>query len=249
MPNRHSLEIPRPDPGPAIFPRWLFERPCSLFVYGPSRPLVNLALFAFAHYTNPEFHWVEIGARSEPRPPCDPVRLGWIPESRLWRVDQPDVLRPNDAVAELPLAGLISPDEPVESLRQFVEFLRLPDQSQQLIASHLPNGHPGVVAVSDIDRVEGTFSSTDVDSILAVHRDAGFSVMVGNRGAPGPGRDVFDFVFRLQGDDDRSDEWKKNQLVCEKGISSGPLRELRPVHLQEVPMLFEVISKARPMPW
>lgn len=249
VPDRRYSDSPRPIMGPAIFPRRLFERPSSVLVYGPSRPLVNLTLYALAHHTNPEFHWVEVGAIPQPPTVSEPVQLGWIPDSRLWLVDRSNTLRPNDAAAALPLGELISPDEPPESLRQFVDFLRLPDQAQRLIAAQTPNGSPGVVAVPDTDRLEGTFSASEVDSLLAVHREAGLSVMVGHRGSPGSGRDVFDFVFRLQGRDERPDGWKKNQLVCEKGITSGPLRDLQPIHLEYVPILFEVISKARPIPW
>jgi len=237
----------RPEPGSAVFPTQLFGTPNHVFVYGPSRPLVNLTIFALASNTNPEFHWVEIGSRNEPRMPCDPIRLGWIPPDRLWLVDVPEALRPSDPASRASLAGVIRPDEPVDSLRQFVEFLRLPDTSQRIIASQVPNGHPGVVVVTNAHRADSVFSADQVPSILEVHRNAGISVMVGYGAAPGPQRDLFDFVFRIQGEDKFAQDWKTNQLVCEKGISSGPLRDLRAIPLPQIPILADVVSRARPV--
>jgi len=229
-----------------VFPARLFDRPGSVFVYGPSRPLVNLTMFAFAAAMNPDFHWVEIGRLTEPRTPCDPVRLGWIPGHRLWLVDPPDSLRPNDAAANLRLHSLIRSDEAPESLHLFTEFLRLPDLSQRILASQAPNGRPNVVAVANAQRVETVYSTAHIPKILSVHRSAGFSVLVGFGDSPGPGRDVFDFVFRLQGVDVETADWKHNQLVCERGISSGSLRDGHPVRLDQIPLLAEVLSRARP---
>lgn len=240
-PSRHATwldELP-------IFPAWLFRRPHTVLVYGPSRSLVNLTLFALASHANPEFHWVEIGGRPDERSPSDPIRLGWIPSDRLWFVRTPDSLRPNREAESLPLSQLISSEEPPESLDHFAEFLRLPELSQRIIAAQSPNGRPGVVAVTNVDRVEDAVSADRVPSILEVHRNSGFSVMVGAGDSAGPGRNVFDFVFRLQGKDEQAGDWKHHHLVCEKGISSGPLRNRLPVRLDQIPLLAEVLSKAR----
>ena len=231
---------------PPVFPTRLFDRPRSVLVSGTSRPLVNLTLFALASATNPDFHWVEIGSPSEPRTPCDPIRLGWIPENRLWVVDPPRSLRPDDASASIPLHEMIRSDEPPDSIRHLTEFLRLPDLSQRILSSHTPNGRPGVVAVTNAQRVEEAFSAERVAPVLAVHSQAGFSVMVGSAKPAGRGRELFDFVFRLQGHDVEIADWKHNELVCERGISSGPLRELRPLRLDQIPLLAEVLSRARP---
>jgi len=222
------------------------DHPGSVFVYGASRPLVSLTVFAFASAMNPDFHWVEIGRRSEPRTPCDPVHLGWLPNHRLRLVDPPDSLRPNNAAASLPLDGMIRSDESPESLQLFTEFLRLPDLSQRILASRKPTERPNVVAVTNAQRMESVYSAAHVPTILSVHRSAGFSVVVGFDVSPGPGRDVFDFVFRLQGVDVETADWKHNHLVCERGISSGPLSDRHPVRLDEIPLLAGVLSRAHP---
>lgn len=213
-----------------------------MFVYGRPRTLVNLVLFALAEATNPEFQWVEIGMPEEGRPPLDPAALGWVPKGRLWVVEHPDSLRPDDLSANRALFGLIRSDEPPEALAQVAEFIRLPDVSQRILASRPPDGQPGAVAVVNAHRVMSTFSADRVPSILEVHRNAGFSVLVGYTESAGPGKALFDFVFRLDGDG--ATDWKNALLVCEKGIASGPLRDGRPVHLEEIPILAELLSRA-----
>jgi len=233
------------DPASPTFPARLFEQPAMVFVYGPSSALVNLTLFALASHANPEFHWVEIGALTKERVPCDPVRLGWIPENRVWRVDRPDSFGPDQRSAAVPLSGMIRSDEPSDAVSHFTEFLRLPDTSQQILTSGSGVGKPGVVAVTNADRVEGTFPASIVPAILEVHRRSGFSVMIGYGEKVSPERSLFDFVFRLQGDDHFDGGWKNVELVCEKGVASGPLRVGHAVRIGEIPLLSEIISRAR----
>lgn len=225
-----------------LFPDHLFARPNSVFVYGAARSLVNLTVFALAEATNPNFQWVDIGVPEEERPPLDPVGMGWIPGERVWVVDRPDTLRPDDLSANLALFGLIRSDEPPATLVQVAEFLRLPELSQRILASRVPDGHPGVVAVLNSHRVMAAFSPNRVPSILNVHLQAGFSVIVGYTETAGPGRNAFDFVFRLEGIG--SEDWRTTHLVCEKGITSGPLRDGRAVTLRDIPLLEHVMSRA-----
>jgi hypothetical protein len=230
------------DAAAPIFPEHLFDRPSSVFVYGPSRPLVNLTLFAFAEATTPLFQWVDIGVPGEDRTVFDPVRLGWIPEDRLWPVDRPDGLRPDDLSANVALFSLIRSDEPPANLVRLTEFLRLPETSQRILATRPLDGRPGALAVTNAHRVMAIFPANRIPPILSVHRDAGFSVLVGYAETPGPGRNLFDFVFRL--DCEHIGDWKKGHLVCEKGITSGPLRDARPVLLEAIPMIADVLSRA-----
>jgi hypothetical protein len=231
-----------PDESATLFPSELFDRANSVFIYGPSRPLVNLALYAFAQATTPDFQWLDIGVPGEERTAFDPVRLGWISGERLWKVERPDALRPNDLTANLPISSLIRSDEAPAALTHLSEFLRLPDTSQRILATRPNDGRPGALAVANAHRVMAAFSPERVAPILAVHRNAGFSVFVGYSEAAGPGRNFFDFVFRL--DCKHIAEWRKGHLVCEKGIDSGPLRDSRPVPLGAVPMLVDVLSRA-----
>lgn len=225
-----------------MFPVALFEHANSVFVYGPCRPLVNLTLYALAEATNPGFHWLDIGVPGEQRLPTDPVKLGWVPEERLWLVDHPDQLRPNDLTANLALYGLIRSDEPPDSLVQISEFLRLPDLSQRILAYRPEDGRPGVLAVTNAHRAIAIYKTARISPLLGVHTRAGFSVYVGYSDEPGPGRKVFDYVFRLECE--HLNEWQSGRLVCEKGISNGPLAEERAVPLPEIGLLARVFARA-----
>jgi hypothetical protein len=244
VPPRRTSASAEPDPSEeiSIFPSHLFDRPRSVLIYGPSRPLVNLTLFAFAEAITPQFHWLDIGVPGEERPPVDPVQLGWIPEDRLWQVERPDALRPDDLTANLALFGLIRSDEPPATLTQIIEFLRLPDTSQRILSTRPNDGRPGALAVTNAHRVIAAYPANRVPPILAVHLNAGFSVLVGFADVAGPGRAFFDFVFRL--DCQNVADWPTGHLICEKGITSGPLRDARPVALSEIPMLSDVLSRA-----
>ena len=231
--------------GALLFPSTLFQQPHSVLVFGPSRRLVRLTLFAFASWTNPEFHWVEFSPPTTDRTPCDPVRLGWIPGDRLWLVHSPDELEANAASPTVALSKVISAEESPEERNRLLQFLRLPEMSQRIIASQTPNGHPGVVAVSEVHQATDSFTPNQVVSLLSLHQDLGFSVMIGHYNPPGPGRNLFDFVFRLQGGGESLEDWKRYQLICEKGIVAGPLRGRRAVPLEDIPTLFEILSRAR----
>ena len=226
----------------SIFPGHLFDRPNSVLVFGPSRPLVNLTLYALAEATTPDFQWLDIGVPGEERPAVDPIQLGWIPEDRLWLVERPEALRPDDLTANLALFGLIRSDEPPATLTQITEFLRLPETSQRILALRPNDGRPGALAVTNAHRVMAVYPPNRVPPILALHIHAGYSVLVGYADSAGPGRSAFDFVFHLDGADVR--EWRKSHLVCEKGITTGPLRDGRPVALEEIPVLADVLESA-----
>jgi hypothetical protein len=225
-----------------MFPSDLFDRPNAVFVYGPSRPLVTLTLFALAEATTPEFHWLDIGVPGEARTAFDPVHLGWIPAERLWKIERPDALRPDDLTTNRALFNLIRSDDPPAALNQLSEFLRLPDTSQRILATRPSDGRPGALAVTNAHRMMAAFPTNRVPPILMVHRNAGFSLFVGFSDAAGPGRSSFDFVFRL--DCEHIGAWKTGHLVCEKGITVGPLRDARPVALDAVPLLADVLARA-----
>jgi len=227
-----------------VFPPRLFEQPNSVFVYGPSRPVVNMTVFAFASVTNPEFHWVELGAVTGGRDRLDPVQLGWIPPDRLWIVGEPDAFRRPTTSGMDRLSDMIHSDEPPDSLDQLAEFLKLPDRSQEVFTFRSSGGRPGVVAVTDVHHLQGELSARRISSVLSVHLNAGVSVIVGNGTTSGTLRDLFGFVFRVLGPEDAPSEWKDHRLVCEKGITSGPLGGLRPMSYEAIPLLREVFQRA-----
>lgn len=230
-------------PSTQLPPR-LFERPTSVFVYGPSRPMVNLALFALAEATTPQFQWLDILPPGEERPTDDPVRLGWVRDDQLWVVETACEFQPDPLSADPPVFSLIRSDEPPTTVTELREFVRLPETSQRILATPPPSNGPGVVAVPNAHRVMAKFPAAQIPSLIHAHHSAGFSVYVGYAEGAGMGRTAFDFVFRLDGE--RPENWRSSRLSCEKGISAGPLRANRAVGLADLPLFASVFSRAFP---
>ena len=225
-----------------VVPLRLFDRPTSVLVYGPSRDLVNLAVFALAEATTPTFQWLDIRVPGETRLALDPVVLGWVAADRLWAVESPGSLQPNDLGATSALFALIRSDEPPATVTQITEFLRLPETSQRILAVPPGDRRPGVVAVPNAHRVMASFSASQVPGILRAHRNSGFSVYAGYAEAAGTGRSAFDFVFRLEGEG--ASAWRTTACVCEQGIRTGPLADGRPVPLGQIPLFARVVERA-----
>ncbi|MCI4329956.1 MAG: hypothetical protein L3J80_03705 [Thermoplasmata archaeon] len=215
-----------------------------MFVYGPSRPLVNLALFALAEATTPQFQWLDICPPGEERQTVDPVRLGWVRDDQLWVVETACAFQSDPLSADPPVFSLIRSDEPAASVAVLREFVKLPETSQRILATPPPSNGPGVVAVPNAHRVMAKFPAAQIPSLIHAHHSAGFSVYVGYAKATGTGRTAFDFVFRLDGE--RPENWRSSRLSCEKGISAGPLRANRAVGLSELPIFASVFSRAFP---
>ena len=144
--------------------------------------------------------------------------------------------------ANLALFALIRSDEPTAVVTQLTEFLRLPETSQRILATAPADGRPGVVAVANAQRVMATFGASQVPPILKVHLNAGFSVYVGFADDPGSGRDVFDFIFRVNSD--HLSDWTGASITCEKGVKSGALREGESLPLEEIPLMAALLTRS-----
>ncbi|MCI4325876.1 MAG: hypothetical protein L3K00_08390 [Thermoplasmata archaeon] len=241
-PRRRSIRVSERATPSIALPVRLFDRPTSVLVYGPSRPLVNLVVFALAEATTPKYHWVDICVPGEQRLEVDPVRLGWIHHDRLWSVENPAALRPDPLAADSSVFGLVRFDEPQATVTQITEFLRLPEMSQRILSTPLPARGPGVVAVPNAHRVMASFSADRVGPILKVHRTAGYSVYVGFADAAGDERKEFEYVIRLDGES--LSHWETSPVVCERGVVSGPMADETPVSLGDVPLLAGVFGRA-----
>jgi len=159
-------------------------------------------------------------------------------------VDRTEAFVPNFDVGRLPLFDMVRADEPADALSKLTDFLRLPEPSQRILERGAPDGRPGVVAVANAQQARTAFPEDLIRSILAAHRRAGFSVLVGCDGTPPAHREPFDFVFHLDGMGGKVRAWDEETLVCEKGVDSGPLRDRRPIALRDVPILAEVLARA-----
>jgi len=220
------------------------SRPVSIFLYGTSRPLVNLSLFALARSANPEFLWIDIHVPGETPHPTDPVHLGWVPDTRVVELDPLEPLNSNAATTPSAIASLIRPDGPEPNFARISEFLRLPEPSQRILSDPPADGRPGVIAVTNAHRLMSAYDRSRVSPILSMHLSAGYSLFVGFADAPGEGRTHFDYVFRLDGETVR--DWRASSLTCEKGDAQGVLRVGHTVRLPRLGFLADVFERALP---
>jgi hypothetical protein len=237
----------RPGPGPGV--RWadrLSERPTSTFLYGRSRPLVNLLLYALAEKENAGFHWLDIRTPQEESEELDPAQLGWIDEKHLWKVDRLDAFTPNNVPANAALFELVRDDEPPETLARLSDFLRLPDAMQQILAEPPAGGGPGVLAVANAHRTADAFPVSTLAPILEALRWAGYSLLVGFAGSPPAVRAEFDRVIRVDGSGPGT--WTTAELVLEAGPSMVGLASEGTARLVDLPFVARVLRRALPGP-
>ena len=220
----------------------LRRQPTTLFLYGPSRRVVSLGLFAFAQLADPRFLWVDICVAGEAPATTDPSDLGWVSSERLVQIDRLESLRPNSAAEDLNVAKLISAEESGDSVRHLISFLSLPEPTQELLTSPPVGRPPGLVAVTNTQRLMGVYSTAHVAPILEAHRRAGYSLFIGYAETPGPGRMAFDYVVRLDAESPR--DWADSHLFCEKGSSSGPFRTGADLRIADVPFMADVFRRA-----
>lgn len=230
-------------------PSPMVQRPVSLFLYGSSLPVVNLTLYAFAHSANPGFLWIDVRARNEPSDVPDPALLGWISKGRVVTYEAPEAVKPNERVTAATVSRLIADEESPRNLSRLIAFLQLPDPSQCVLAAKPANGRPGIVAVPNVHRVLAAFANAPVEPIIDAHLQAGYSLFVGysdhvdgHHRPVGPGRNLFDYVFRVIGDGVPG--WRNSRLVCEKGEPEGPFRTGSEFNLAELPFVADVFHRA-----
>ncbi len=215
----------------AVRSEWQLH-PTSLFLYGESRPLVNLALFALAHAANPELLWVDVRVPGEERGVADPMSRGWVRPGRGIAIERLSELHPRPAVDGARLAELLRDEADRDRVARFLE---LPNVTQELLTRTPDPGRPGVVAVTNAHRLMAAYADQPLAPILDAHRSAGYSLFVGYADVPGPGRFGFDYSLRLDGEGLGS--WHSAVLECERGAGSGPFAEGARTRLDRLPYL------------
>jgi hypothetical protein len=218
--------------------------PPSVLVYGLSRPLVNLALYALAEDANPGFHWLDVRSDSEASSQWDPVRLGWVEPPRLWSTDPMHPLTPDHPTANAAIFHLVRSDEPPAMLARLADFLRLPPKMQEILAEIPSEGGPNILAVANCDRMSGKLPTAALAPILDAFEWAGCSLFVGFKGANPVARERFTHVVRIEGDS--VSRWRSARVHFERVGAETPPSKPEGALLTEIPFLESVFARAAP---
>lgn len=218
----------------------IFGRPTSVILCGSSRPLLNWVAYALASTTDSGFIWTDVRLEGEVLADSDPLARGLVPPDRL-AVVYPNVLKPNDAAANMAIGGVVRSDEPPDTVRRMVDFLRLPLPTQRLLAGAPPGGRPMVLVLSNAHHMTVLYPTETVAPVLRAVIDAGAILFVTFADAPRESRHAFETILHVGGNDPKA--WKRATLRVEKGPSGGPLRAGSEHRLGELEVVAAVLGR------
>ena len=214
----------------------------STFLWGESRAVVNRLLFAMVRAVDPEPLWLDLA----PRPPGEeepgPAELGWIAKDRLFLAEDPDVARPQDAVANMALLNVVRADEPTSSVARVADFVRLAPIAQEIISRIGPDGPRHALAVSNSDRVRGDYPHTveGIQPVVSALLDAPLTPFIAAQGTPGAGRMAFAYVFEVRAKD--LAHWSEGDILPEKVPTGSDISVGVPIPLRNIPGLADVFG-------
>lgn len=222
-------------------PDILFRGPTSVIIVGTDQPLLNWVAYALASQTDPDFIWTDVRLPGQSLSPSDPLSRRLIPETRL-NVVGPDELSRNEPTASVAISFMVRSDEPPVNIRRLVDFLRLPTQTQEVLARPRSAGVTRVVVLSNGHRVVAFYPSVEVvaSTVHAIVETDSILIMT-FADTPPEGRWAFDVVLSVEGS--LPSGWRGAMLTVEKGPSSGPFRPAAAGRLGEFAPVAPVLAK------
>lgn len=216
--------------------------PSAALVYGTSRPLVSLLLYAISEEANPRFHWLDIRRESEPPAEWDPASMGWLKDRHTWVADPSEGLSPDNARANAAIFHVVRSDEPPAVLAHLTDFLRLPPTIQEILGTMPAEGSSNLLAVANVDRISGAIPESALAPILAAFDWLRCSLYVGYVGARAPATAAFDHVIRIDGTG--PDRWEEARVHFERGGSYGVPPSTDGVPAGKLPFLERTFQRA-----
>jgi len=220
----------------------------SVYLWGTSRPLVNLVLYALAARIDPEFAWLHVSDRGNPERLDELLNAGWA-QPQIDSVDlHAEELRPARDEPRAAIAGLLEGEEAAEEVERLRSFLLLPATVQQVVSRHLPSEGPRVIAIPNADRVADLYAgrTEQLRELLATLGGASVSLMVARANGPGPQRELFDYVFEVEGPSLR--DWPDGRLVVEHAPPENVGSVGRAFRLDRMPWAIDVLGRVPERP-
>jgi hypothetical protein len=225
-----------------------FEKPTSVIISGASRSLLKWFAFAALAPYSARVHWTDVRLPGEVLDPLDPISLRAIPPETV-DVRLPRELAPDDQgarQAEAAAATVLRSDEPNSSLHGVVEFLRMPDHAQKLIAASGRDPAPLILVTANSHRLASVYSEDRVGPLLRALKESGTCQVALWAEAPTTYASLFDVVLHLEGNSPA--EWQNASIRCEKGISTGPFASRTPRRLSDIAPIATILGRSIPAP-
>jgi len=223
-------------------PGVLFQHPRSVIMFGDDRPLLNWVAWAIASESDPEFFWPDVRLAGQAPDSTDPMAHNVIPERQL-RVRPPNELVPDHSAANVAVSAVIRDDEPPENVRRLIDFLRLPRNTQQVLAEPRSDGRMPVVVLSNAQRLAPLYPS--VDNVHATARtitEQNAVLIMTFADTPPTSRSVFEVILHVVGS--LRDGWKWATLRVEKGTPDSAFPTGLSVRLGEFTPLAPALLRA-----
>ena len=169
-----------------------------------------------ARRINPNFLWLEAQDPDEVRNPEDPSEAGEIPREHLYVTENPEELKPEDAIANMALWTVIRPDEPQAVVAHLMDFVRLPAKVQEMMSQMGSIESPGVLVWANAELSADFYPETIESSrpYLDVFRREGITLVSTLVGKTRADRFACDYVFKVHATPRTS--WRACMVECEK---------------------------------
>lgn len=222
-------------------PRTLFEPRTSVFLCGSGRSLLNWVAYALVADHSGGFLWGHVELKGEVLEDTDLLKTSLIPKERLITVSPGQLVR-DERAGDLPLGGLVRSEGDDPSIGSLADFLRLPNQTQELISQLPREGPRPVLVLSGAHRLGALYSPEQVGPTVRTVVEAGGSMLVVWADAPVEGRLAFEHILHVKGD--VPSRWREAVLTVERGWPAPPLQTGVEVPLGDVPSVASVLRKS-----
>jgi hypothetical protein len=196
-----------------------FGTPGSTILCGRPGALLNWVAYGFASSNPGGYFWTDVRMAGQLLDPSDPLASSRI-SPELLSIVEPQTLAPQDRVANAAISGLVRSATPTSSDQQFVDFLRLPEHTQRLLATQTTGTKPIVLVLSNSQRMAALYATESVGPLVRAISGAGASLLVTYADEPPEGRLGFDNVWHLVAGERPT--WLSSRLIVEKGPPTGP---------------------------
>ncbi len=224
---------------PDLEPSRLFDPRTSVILIGSNRALLNWVAYALVRSYPGGYLWGHVRLDGEVYDEDDLLRKHIIPPERFISVE-PNELKRDEFAGSVAVGGLARSEKDEEAIRQFSDFLRLPQQTQRLFSELPRKGPTPILVLSCAHRLAALYTVEAVSPTLRSIVELGGSTLQIWADAPTSARLAFEHVLHLKRDELRN--WKEAVLSVEKGWPTGPLRTGAEVRLGELPLVTTVLD-------